>query len=346
MSKADESDRTQLEALFSIGAGAHALDELLTRRLVFLMGKGGVGKTTLSVALALTAEMLGKRVLLTEIGDSRGIGRYFDAQPDVRPKQISPAVWIARVDPKDELTAYLHFHMKSGFIANRITQSRLFDYLLAATPGLKEIMTLARIWRWEKAKNAGGAPNYDIIIVDAPATGHGLSLLRLPQMLVEMIRVGPIAAQVNAVQKMLLDRERTALTLVTLPEELPVNETREMIAIAADEVGISVQAVFINGVHPVFITPDEFSKIREVDRNCADADADCADLRFAVDVARRQIVRNAAQQIQIGQVREAAPGHVIHIPYYFTNDLGEEEIRKIASSLRRQISDAPHGDGR
>lgn len=345
MSKADESDRARLEALFSIDAGTGAFDELLTRRLIFLMGKGGVGKTTLSIALAMTAELQGKRVLLTEVGDSRGIGRYFDTQPDIHPKKVSSAIWIARVDPKDELTAYLHFHMKSGFIANRITQSRLFDYLLAATPGLKEIMTLARIWRWEKAKNKSGSPVYDTIIVDAPATGHGLSLLRLPKMLVEMIRVGPIAAQVNAVQQLLLDPERTALTLVTLPEELPVNETLEMIDIAQDVVGISVQAVFINGVYPVFITPEEFSRLQALDRDCADSDdEDCADLRRAEEVARRQIVRNAAQQVHMSQIRDTAPGHVIHVPYYFTNDLGQDEIRKIASSLGRQLSDASRGE--
>ena len=305
MSKEGEADRAQLETLFSINVDGRSLKELLSHRLIFFMGKGGVGKTTLSVALALTAEMMGKRVLLTEIGDSSGIERYFDVAPDIRPKQASSSLWIARVDPKDELTAYLRFHMKAGFIANRITQSRLFDYFLAATPGLKEIMTLGRIWRWEKAIDTAGRPAYDIVIVDAPATGHGLSLLRLPKMLVEMIRVGPIAAQVHEVQNLLLNPAQTALTLVALPEELPVNETLEMISIAQDEVGISVQAVFVNGVYPVFITPDELFGLQDSVQNCIESGAGCDDLRFATNAARRQVVRNAAQQGQMDQLRAA-----------------------------------------
>lgn len=317
------------------------LAELLDRRLIFVMGKGGVGKTTLSIALAFAAESAGKRVLLAETEESGSIGRLLgEIDLTEKPVSVSGKIWIARIDPKAELEAYTQFHVKSGFVSRRITKSRLFDYLSEATPGLREIMTLGRIWRWERERHKDGRPFYDIIIVDSPATGHALSLLRLPKILIDMIRVGPIVSQVSDLQKLLRDEKKTWLTLVCLPEELPVKESLELITIARDEINIPVRFMFLNGVFPSLFNPAEGERLESLLHGKAD------DLLFSglpdhqsigpnLKAAIHQYTRRRIHESYIAQLKDQFPGPVIEVPYLFVNDLTVRGIRQIASRYLR-----------
>ena len=297
------------------------VNRLFTHRLIFIMGKGGVGKTTVSILLSMAASRFGKKVLLVELGDSDAIGmvHHQGVLPET-PLQLSERVWGARVNPKAELEAYVHAHVNPGFIANRITQSRLFDYLFAATPGLKEVMSLGRIWRWEKSKDENLKPIYDLIIVDSPATGHGLSLLRLPLQLIHMIRVGPLVSQIQELQGILKDHEKTCLALVTLPEELPVNEAMEFYTAAKDTLNVPVEVAFVNSVWPATYTDTEISEINDIQNSRQNDDVKDA-LRILADTAGHHIRRRTLQQKYIDQVKSHMRCPVIEIPFYFTNDL-------------------------
>lgn len=319
-----------------MGDKAEALTELFSRRVVFVMGKGGTGKSTLSAALSFAAESLGKRVLLLETDDGQAMASVFSVPDlDENPVRVSDGVWIARINPKKELTEYTEYHVKSKFIAKRITGSRLFEYLSEATPGLKEVMVLGRIWRWELAKDSGGNPLYDLIIVDSPATGHGMELLRLPDLLISMICVGPIVTQVRQVLKLLKDERRTWLTLACLPEELPVKESRELIETARSKLDIPVRCVFMNEVYPPLFTRAEARQVKTlIDQSVWNADSkDNLELRTALIAARRQILRRRLHLDYIHQLAELKAGPVIEIPFYFTNALALEEIRHMAAGI-------------
>jgi len=302
------------------------LDRLLSHRLIFVMGKGGVGKTTISIALAGAAERMNKKVLLVELGDTDSIGRlYQDQALSAAPRKLSESIWGARVDSKAELEAYVRKHVTPGFIAGKIIRSRLFEYLFEATPGLKEVMSLGRLWRWEKEKNNLAGTLYDLIIVDAPATGHAMSLLRLPDILIKMIRVGPLANQIRGLQRLFKNHHKTSLVLVSLPEELPVNEAVEFHSMAEDSLEMPVAVTFINCVYPVIFSRTDLQQIESIENN--DRDLFFSAVRSFIASARILNRRRSDQQKHIEEIHAKANGHVQEIPFCFTNDLTINQIQ-------------------
>lgn len=323
------------EFFIVMDSGRHWLAHLIARRLVFVMGKGGVGKTTVSIALAMAAAQSAKQVLLVELGESDAVGRIFDGQmlPDA-PRRLSGNIWGTRVNPRAELETYVNTHVSPAFIARRITRSRLFDHLLDAAPGLKEIMSLGRIWRWVVGKNDPGQTRFDLVIVDAPATGHALSLLRLPRQLIAMIRFGPLVAQMKELNGLLEDHGRTCLVAVTLPEELPVNETIEFYPVAANTLNMPVAVTVINGVFPAPFTPEEILRINTIGDDIAARSPDDP-CRVLLETARQDIHRRAVQQIYMNQIRsQAGAGHIVEIPFCFTNDLSMTDITRISVAFQ------------
>lgn len=304
-------------------------EDLFSSRLLFVMGKGGVGKTTISIALAMAAARLGKKILLAEVGDSDAVGRIFhEAVLAENPRELTSNIWGARIDPRMELEAYVRTHVSPGFIAGKIIRSRLFDYLFEAAPGLKEVMSLGRLWRWET--NILNLPDaaFDLIIVDAPATGHALSLLRLPDTLIKMIRIGPVANQIRKLQGLLKDHRKTRLVFVSLPEELPINETVELYSAAKDSLEMEIAATFINGVYPRMFSPDEAGRIKSLDDQHR-ASGDSMEKRLlssAADLLRRC----QAQQKHIELIRAAATSHIQEVPFCFTSDLSLADIRELS----------------
>lgn len=305
------------------------LDALFSSRLLFVMGKGGVGKTTTSIALALAAARAGKRILLAEVGDSDAIGRLFQGPIlTEHPRELEPNIFGARINPRAELEAYVRTHVSPTFIANKIIRSRLFDYLFEAAPGLKEVMSLGRLWRWET--NADNIPNaaFDLIIVDAPATGHALSLLRLPDILIDMIRIGPVAHQIQNLKRLLKNFQKTRLVLVTLPEELPINETVELFAAAEQTLEMPVAVTFINCVYPKIFSLKETARVQSLEnqyRTVADSPE-----KSLIAAAGNLIRQRLSQQAHMEVIRSSTGSHVQEIPYCFTSDLSLADIGNLS----------------
>jgi len=308
------------------------LHPLFSRRVIFVLGKGGAGKTTAAIALGMAARRMNKRVLVVETGDSDAVGSLCLSRTlSETPEEILPALWGARINPKSELEAYIRAHVGSGFISRKIIRSRLFSYLMDATPGLKEVMSLGRIWRWEREETQQTQSRFDLIIVDAPATGHAMSLLRLPAQLVRMIRVGPVANQIRDIERLLKNPQKTCMAVVTLPEELPVNEALEMYDMAEDELEMPVAVTFINCVYPSIFTKGEADQINFLkDRFKEHSDSPMGAM---LDAALRVIQRRDMQQKYIDRIAVRAPGKITEIPFYFTNDLTFGNIDTLSQAL-------------
>jgi len=311
---------------------------ILEHRLLFVVGKGGVGKTTVTAALGLAAKRMNKTVLLVEVGDADALGQIFDREtlPET-PIQIQPDLWGVRINAKSVIREYIQLHVNIPFIASRIVRSKIFEYIIAATPGLKEVMTLGQIWRWEQGKTYDNVPHFDLIVVDAPATGHGVSLLMLPQTLINMLIVGPIVEQTRMVHNLLIDPVKTSVNLVTIPEELPVNEALEFKNIAIKDLQMPVQTTFINNVYPnVFSETDEekiFTCIKEMHTR-----DHLKKLKPMFELAKSTIFRRKLQQSYIDQmyVQQEKDETIIELPFVFSHRLSIRDIEPLVQVILNQ----------
>jgi len=238
---------------------------LVDRRLVVVTGKGGTGKTTVAAALGLAAARLGRRVLLVETGRDENLPRLLTpdgADAGYQGRELLPGLRSMRMDPYEALAEYLGLQLGGRLLVRSVLRNRGFRQLMDASPGWRELITLGKVWHLEQERGPDGGPAHELLIVDAPATGHGLTLLDVPRVVMAAVRAGPLRRNASRVEAMLRDPERTLLVPVALPEELPARETAELVERVRGEIGIAVDRVVVNGMpEPPF--PDSLPDLDE-----------------------------------------------------------------------------------
>ncbi|HKA16325.1 MAG TPA: ArsA-related P-loop ATPase [Myxococcota bacterium] len=247
---------------------------LAHRRLVIVTGKGGTGKTTVSAALALGAAARGKRVLVAAVDPDARLAALLAPRPaplTYQPALARPNVWACHIEPFEALGEYLGIQLGTRRLVDPILRQRGFRQLLLASPGWRELITLGKVWHFEQMQDRGH-PRFDLIVVDAPATGHSLTFLDVPRVVVSAVRAGPLRHHTERVEALIEDRRRTLLLPVAIAEELPARETVELVARARRELGVAIERVVVNAVHePPY--PDDLA---DLDQRLAALPADAA----------------------------------------------------------------------
>lgn len=224
---------------------------LLDRRLVIVTGKGGTGKTSVAAALGLAAARSGRRVLVAEVGRDEHVPRLLapgSAPVGYAGRELAPGLTVLRIDPFEALGEYLGLQLGVRPVVDLVLRNRAFRQLMEASPGWRELITLGKVWHLEQMQLPDGSPRFDLILVDAPATGHGLTFLDVPRVVGAAVRAGPLRKHAGLVEAMIEDRERTLLLPVALAEELPARETAELALRVRRDVGIAVDRVVVNAV--------------------------------------------------------------------------------------------------
>jgi anion-transporting ArsA/GET3 family ATPase len=261
---------------------------LWERRLRFVLGKGGAGKSTVSAALGLAEARAGKTVLMAEVAGQHRIARLFGVtQLGVEEEtELAPGLFAISIDPERATEEYLSGQLKIRPLVEMLTRSKAFHTFAAAAPGLPELVTVGKVWSLAIALDAAGAPVWDTVIVDCPATGHGVALLETAGNVEELAAGGPIRDQAARIHEVVSHPAATGIVVVARPEELAVSEAIEAVALLRDR-GLPVAATVLNGVREERFSADDEERLEAV----AGASAG------AVRSAARAALRHRAHQV-------------------------------------------------
>jgi anion-transporting ArsA/GET3 family ATPase len=308
------------------------MQSLLDRKLLFITGKGGVGKTTMAAAIGMAAADAGRRTIVVEVGEQSRLTRLYGlppAPPGVE-KRLESNLSSISIDPDRALLEWLQ--ALGGRVSGRVlASSGTFQYFAAAAPGARELVSMIKIWQLTRAERRRSSGGHDLVVVDAPATGHALGLLRSPRTFGAIARVGPIAGHTREVQTLLGDPASSAYVAVALGTEMAVTEALELQEALKTQLERSLEAVVVNSLLPRRFTNEELARLDEV------AAAEQGALTQAAARAARAVhERGRLQHNQVARLRRR-DFEVIGVPFVWGSGLDLAAVRTISSRLARKL---------
>ena len=296
-----------------------------------MTGKGGAGKTTVAAALALARVRAGGRVLVCELGGAESVSRAFGRPPAGHVEtELAPGLWAISLEPRAALAEYLRDRLGSSTVSGLLFENRLFQSLADATPGLREMVTIGKVWELaQRERRTAGASAYDLVVLDAPATGHALGLLGAPSTFRDVASTGPVRRHAEIIEALISDPDRTAVVAAALPEETPVNETLELSARLRDQLGIELRRVVVSG-----LIRRRFER-SEIDRIEAALAVDGASVAaVSLRQALADNARAAEQHGQVERLREAlGDDAVATIPLVPDGGLDRSTLERLSRTL-------------
>ena len=304
---------------------------LFDKRFIVNTGKGGVGKTIISAAMAVAFAQQGKRVLLLELNVKDKLGTLFDV-PEIKHKivQIAPHISAVNTTPRHAMREYALMILKVKLVYKAVFKNRIVNKFLRTVPGLPEITMLGKAFYHEQERNKDGQPVWDVIIIDAPATGHGMFLLKIPQVISGAVRSGLMTTESHKMADLLRDQEKTSINLITLTEEMPVNETIEYQTRLRQELGVAPGYVIANAVFPPSFTKKEAQMICELRQNYQGGPCGADEI---LNAARFRNERCELQATYISKLRQTFDRPVIEVPFYFTPKITRQTLDQMAMHI-------------
>jgi len=306
---------------------------LLDRQLLFVTGKGGVGKTTAAAALAELAVRRGKRTLVCEMDAKGAIAGAFDVDGlAFQPTEVSPGLWAMAMNTEDALREYLRVVARVPLVGRIGPLARTFDFVADAAPGVKEILAIGKLC-WEVRER-----HYDLVVVDAEASGHIVAQIDAPRAIRELVQVGPVRDQTDWMLRILGDPARTGLVVVTTPEEMPVTETLELVGKVQRQTEVDVAAVFANRMLPSWFEPaqrDVFDRLGAPQPQARLAEVAGRRVATVFEAGRLAEARHAVARGHVERLRADLPSGVpVHeVPELFSKAGGRRLVTTVADAL-------------
>jgi anion-transporting ArsA/GET3 family ATPase len=310
---------------------------LLDRKLLFVTGKGGVGKSTIAASIGLLAAEQGKRTLVCEVDAKGNLADFYEAgETGFTARELQPNLWAMSMNTEESLKEYLSLQLKIPLLAKIGPLARTFDFIANAAPGVKEILTIGKV-AWEVKER-----HYDLVVVDSVASGHIIGQLTAPQGINELVQVGVVRNQTQWMLDILTDPEQTGVVIVSAPEEMPVAETIELADRLNTETQVDLAAVIVNRVLPELFTEREealFESLRTPERIAALSDAADGDVTPVFDAAELAVTLRRTRAGHLATLRQALDPTLpmLYVPYLFTRSHGARATRKVAELLAEEL---------
>ncbi|MCU1369218.1 MAG: Anion-transporting ATPase [Ilumatobacteraceae bacterium] len=310
---------------------------LLDRKLLFVTGKGGVGKSTIAASLGLLAAEQGKRTLVCEVDAKGNLADFYEAgETAFAARELQPDLWAMSMNTEESLKEYLSLQLKIPLLAKIGPLARTFDFIANAAPGVKEILTIGKV-AWEVKER-----HYDLVVVDSVASGHIIGQLTAPQGINELVQVGMVRNQTQWMLDILTDPAQTGVVIVSAPEEMPVAETIELAERLNTETQVDLAAVVVNRVLPELFTEREealFDSLRSPERVEALTAAAGGDVTPVLDAAELAVTLRRTRAGHLATLRGALDPALplIYVPYLFTRSHGARATRKVAEMLSEEL---------
>jgi anion-transporting ArsA/GET3 family ATPase len=310
---------------------------LLDRRLVFVTGKGGVGKTTIAAALGVLAASHGKRTLVGEVDAKGNLADFFEVPAtSFEPREVSSNLWAMTMHTEDSLKEYLKLQLRVPLVARLGPLARTFDFVANAAPGVKEVLVVGK-FLWEVRQR-----HYDIVIVDAAATGHVVAQLAAPQALRELVKVGLVREQTGWMLDLLGDPATTGAVIVASPEEMPVNETLELSERIAADTNVELAAVVVNRVLPELFGRDEeevFERLRTPAGVAALGESLPGSVGPVLDAAELAVTLRRTRVEHLNRLRGSLDKTVelLYVPELFARHHGVRATHQVADALGAEL---------
>jgi len=303
---------------------------LFDTRFIINTGKGGVGKTTISTAMAAAFARRGRRVLLMQLNARDRVGDIFGTDVvGAKTVRVAPNIWAVNTTPPDAMREYALMVLPMRALYRAVFENRVVEKFLRVVPGLPELTMLGKAYYHESERTDTGRPVWDVVIIDAPATGHGMFLLQIPGVISSAIAGGRMAEEASRMLDLLRDPNRTMVNIVTLPEEMPINETLELHARLTKEVGVRVGYAIANAVLPVSFRAAEAETIRALVNTHGQSD----DLGRLLHTGAFRDQRCRMQRGHLERLARELTIPTLEVPFYFQPKLDRGAIERIATHL-------------
>jgi len=309
-------------------------------RLQLIVGKGGVGKSTVAAAVALAEARRGARVLALELGRPGGLASIFGRTPPDAgvPVEVRPRIWIAYVEGEAALAEYLELVVPIRRLLAAVFTSRIYRFFVAAAPGLRELMTMGKIWYEHDRKDAGGRPVWDSLVVDAGASGHSLQYLQMPGTAAQTFSTGLVHREATRVEALLKDASQTAVHVVAIPEEMPVTEALEIVAKLRSELGLPLGRLFLNRCRDALPAGAgelvERLRAAEAPRNDSFGGVAASTLLEGIRIAAdRALAWDPVQRRSAERLVQGTKADVVRLPLLVAEEFGIQEVERLAGLL-------------